>query len=168
MFVKNLLGEGFSSLDKDIEKLTQVLDTVFSKYDLSPKEVLEALSKQKQDTLPLSVFSTKKLSVLEIVVKYLKENKEMRYSDIARLLNRDQRTIWVTYDNSLKKSKKKLFDKGGADIPISIFKDRRMPVLVSLVKYLKDDLDYSFSQISGFLNKNYQTVYTSYRRGDQE
>ena len=155
-------------MDKDIEKLTQVLDTVFSKYDLSPKEVLEALSKQKQDTLPLSVFSTKKLSVLEIVVKYLKENKEMRYSDIARLLNRDQRTIWVTYDNSLKKSKKKLSDKGGADIPINIFKDRRMPVLVSLVKYLKDNLDYSFSQISGFLNRNYQTVYTSYRRGDQE
>ena len=53
--------------------------------------------------VPTSVFRNRKLKVLEALVKYLKEQQGMRYSDIARLLNRDPRTVWTVYQKAKKR-----------------------------------------------------------------
>jgi len=47
--------------------------------------------------IPLPVFQSDTLSILECLVRFLKEVQRMRYCDIARLLNRDDRTIWTIY-----------------------------------------------------------------------
>lgn len=156
-------------MQQKVEALALILEDIFSEHNISPDEVLKALSTRTKEVIPLSAFSNSKLSALEIIVKYLKEDKEKKYSEIARLLNRNDRTIWSTYNNAKKKqseplSIKKKQPKDQIFVPVSIFSSRKTSVLESLVIYLKN-LNYSFSQIAEFLKKDYQTIYTSYRRG---
>jgi hypothetical protein len=131
--------------------------------------------------VPLSIFYAN--SSLQAIVSYLKDFMHLTYSDIARILNRDPRTIWVTYNNakknnSLSKTRHdiacdnvdiKEFTRinkefARVNIPLSIFLSRDLSVLESLVFYLKKDYDLSFNDISGLIGKNYQTVWTVYRR----
>ena len=49
---------------------------------------------------PVSVIADKKYSVLESIVKYLKEEYSLTYAQIARILHRDQRTIWTVYNKA--------------------------------------------------------------------
>ena len=57
--------------------------------------------------LPVSVFTDKELGPLESISKYLVENAKMEYSEIAKLLNRDSRSVWSCYRKSKLKTKKK-------------------------------------------------------------
>ncbi|MEM3374004.1 MAG: hypothetical protein QXE31_02165 [Candidatus Woesearchaeota archaeon] len=164
--------------DKSIEALKLLIEYFKEKYNLSTKEILNIVSikdndffKEKDEEIPLKVFYNKKLSALEIIVKYLKENLNMSYHQIAVLLNRDDRTVWTTYNKSLKKQKSS-FNLGSQNmqfnninIPLSIFSNRKKSVLENLVIYLKDNLRFSFKEISELLLKDYQTIYTTYKKG---
>ena len=55
--------------------------------------------------IPLNVFLDRKLSFMESVVYYMKDNLKMTYHEIALSLNRDDRTIWTVYNRALKKKK---------------------------------------------------------------
>ncbi|MFH1649849.1 MAG: hypothetical protein ABIA93_04830 [Candidatus Woesearchaeota archaeon] len=57
-------------------------------------------------TLPSIIFQDRRLAILESIVAYLKEKEKCTYHEIAELTNRDDRTIWTTYQRSLKKRKK--------------------------------------------------------------
>jgi len=57
--------------------------------------------------IPSSIFQDRKLSVLEAMVEYFKEKKNLKYSEIARLLNRDDRTIWTSYQRAKQKRHQK-------------------------------------------------------------
>ena len=48
--------------------------------------------------IPASVLRDRRLSILESIVEYLHDHKNMRFSEISRLLGRDQRTIWTVYN----------------------------------------------------------------------
>lgn len=54
--------------------------------------------------IPSFVFRDRDLAALEALVVYLKDSQGMTYAQIAKLLNRDDRTIWTTY----KRAKQKL------------------------------------------------------------
>ncbi len=56
--------------------------------------------------IPLRILQDRTVAVLEAIVEYLKEERDLRYSEIAELLNRDQRTIWTVYSRAKKKRKK--------------------------------------------------------------
>ena len=60
----------------------------------------------KKVYLPSSIFKDRTLSVLEVMVEYLKEKLNLSYHEIALLLNRDDRTIWTVYQRAKKKRKK--------------------------------------------------------------
>jgi DNA-directed RNA polymerase specialized sigma24 family protein len=53
--------------------------------------------------LPTSIFKNRKLSVLEAITVYLKDKKGLTYAQIARLLNRNDRTVWTSYQRAKKK-----------------------------------------------------------------
>ena len=59
-----------------------------------PKQVSEKIL-----FVPLNIFVSK-LSMLEALVKFLKDDQGLKFSEIAKLLNRDQRTIWTVYNRS--------------------------------------------------------------------
>jgi hypothetical protein len=109
-----------------------------------------------------------KASPLESITRYLVEEKGLRYSKIARLLNRNIRTIWTSYHNSLKKQPYWKPKKSKHSIPVSIFSDRRFSVLESIVVYLKDSLGLKLNEIPAIINKSPSTVYTVYKRSQSK
>jgi DNA-binding CsgD family transcriptional regulator len=135
--------------------------------------------------IPLSIL--KNNSSLEAIVCYLKDIQNLNYSQIASILNRDPRTIWVTYSNSKKKKISLHLDDNLAEysdsshsdflksvhrnlnafkilLPAKIFESRKFSVLESIVLYLKTNHALSFNQIAALLGKNYRTIWTVYKR----
>ena len=126
----------------------------------------EEKTKKEHLEIPLSLFSHRKLGVLETLVKCLKENFSLNYSRIAHLLNRNDRTIWATYNEAKNKLKKKFVIKNEKQqVPINIFSDRKLAPLESLVLYLKDEVRLEIKQIAELLKRNYRTIWLSYRNG---
>lgn len=72
-------------------------------YKNSVKKFNQKLDVKSNFFVPISIFSNLKLSILESIVKYMKENLSLTYHNIAVLLKRDDRTIWTIYNRSLKK-----------------------------------------------------------------
>jgi transposase-like protein len=130
-------------------------------YKTQPQE--SAISLLEEKFVPLSIVSGK--SSLEAIVLYLKDFSRLKFKDIAKLLNRDQRTIWVTYANA--KKKKLILDTENHSqlmLPLNIFYSRNFSILENIVLYLRTTQSLSFNQISDLIGKNYQTVRTVYKR----
>ena len=72
----------------------------------SSKEKSERLEHSDSSIkIPLSIFRDRKLSILESITEYLKEKCNFRFCGIARLLNKDPRTIWTVYSRAKRKRK---------------------------------------------------------------
>jgi hypothetical protein len=99
-----LNGCSFLNNGKKYATVPEWLENVHPKDKKSYKNFLKSVLKEKK--VPLSIFPNK-IGALEAIVKYLKENIKMNYSEIAELLNRDDRTIWTVYQRALKKGDKK-------------------------------------------------------------
>ncbi len=69
--------------------------------------------------IPSSIFKDRNLSVLESLVEYLHTTENMTYHEIAKLLNRDDRTIWTVFNRSSKKRTTQQNGNGHAPIDIS-------------------------------------------------
>ena len=156
------------------------LDLILKKkYNLSIEELLkETKEKQIKEEIeiksdikiPLCIFN-KKLSPAESLCKYLKENKKLRFSEIAKLINRDERSIWTNYNNSVKKIKEKIkYGKKTEEkilVSINIFADRRLSILESVVKYLKER-EYRNYEIAELLGKDQRNIYTVHKRVEKK
>ena len=119
--------------------------------------------------LPVSIFDNKELSALETICKYMKEELKLRYSEIGNLLNRDQRTIWVTYNKGVKKRVERLVvEESEYKIPVSVFKDRRLSVLEALVSYLKDNYNLRYVEIARLLNRDERNIWGVYNKAKKK
>jgi DNA-directed RNA polymerase specialized sigma24 family protein len=112
--------------------------------------------------IPIAVIKNK--SSLQATVVYMKDVLKLDFCDIARQLNRDDRTVWTTYHVGKSKISISSSDKSELTIPVSIFTSRRLSVLESVVFYLKTNHDFSLNEIANLLGKNYRTIWTVYRR----
>ncbi|MBU0894751.1 MAG: sigma-70 region 4 domain-containing protein [Nanoarchaeota archaeon] len=147
---KKILDENFLNfLDENLKDLL-----IFVKQN-------KIKSKLQNIEIPLSIFK-QGLSPAEVVCKYLKENKKLKFSEIAIALNRDQRTIWINYRNSSNKLKEKIKIEKSVLIPINIFKNK-LSILEAIVKYLKD-LGLKNQDIAKLLGKNPNNIWTIYSR----
>ena len=72
-------------------------------YKNSAKKYKNKLDIKSSYYVPISIFSNLKLSILETIVKHMKENQNLSYHNIAILLRRDDRTIWTVYNRALNK-----------------------------------------------------------------
>ena len=143
---------------KENKKLLKEIKKIKEEYKLDDKELIDLI--KKYTPIPISIFRNN--SPLEALVKYLKENLNLRLSEISSLLNRDQRTIWITYDNS-KRSIKELDLSSKITIPLNYFSERGLSILENLTDFLVDQ-KFSLSNISSLLNRDYKTIWTIYRR----
>ena len=118
--------------------------------------------------VPIEIFGTE-LSPAEALVKYLKDYEHNTYSEIGKLLNRDQRGIWGAYDRATKKQTSS-FQVYPSEllIPIEIFQDREYPILEKLVVHLKDDQKLSVKRICEMLDKSKSTIWTVYKRAKRK
>jgi len=89
-------------LDRDIDR---ILDSVRKKHLFVEEEIKKLLKKDKEEiVLPVSIFN-EKLGMLEAASLYLKDELNLSFNDIAKLLKRDYKTIWTSYNKAKKKLK---------------------------------------------------------------
>lgn len=151
--------------NKEIEKFRFLLGELTEEYIKKFKEIYGA---KKKDFIPTNIFN-KKLSPLETIVKYLKENLDLSFKEIGYLLNRNQKTVWQAYKNS--KKKYTLFFKGRDskyNIPISFLKNRKYSILESVVAYLKENCGITYHQTALALNRDERTIWTVYKRAKEK
>lgn len=123
----------------------------------------EALQQRGELRVPVSLFAAK-LSPAEALVKYLKEQERLRYADIARLLNRDQRGIWCTYRRAQRKLPGALaVPPSSHTVPVSRFTDRTLSILEHVVRHLHDQ-DIAHKDIAQLVNKSPSTIATVHSR----
>ena len=113
-------------------------------------------------SIPVSIFFNNACGSLEIISKYLKDCLHLKFHEIASLLNRDDRTIWGSYQAAKHHPCKS--DLTALTIPLSIFRNRAFSVLEQIVGYLKDHHQLKFSQIARLIARDDRTVWTTYHR----
>lgn len=124
--------------------------------------------------IPSYIFKNRQLSVLEVLVQHLKEVRRLKYREIARLLNRDERNIWTVYDRVLKKilalsAVSKQAESGShVLIPSSVFRDRTVSVLEALVEHLHDAERLTYHEIGMLLARDERTIWTAYARSKEK
>lgn len=171
------IGEILSKKDfPDDEELFTVLSDVelkefvktfikHLKHKFNSEQIAELFGKKipLNILLPISIFNNEELGCLETIVRYLKEELNLKFHEIALLLNRNDRTIWAAYNIACKKRKEKSLVKASKFfIPVSIFKDRKFSVLELLVSYLKDNFNLRYFQIAVLLNRDERNIWTAY------
>lgn len=137
--------------------------TIYSRVanSLNKKEMEEMKNIKVELNIPVTIFSNK-LGTLETISKYLKENLGMSYSEIARLLNRNQRTIWTAYNKAVIKQKE-LIEVKETEIflPLSIFAERKYTPLKSIIFFLKK-YELKYSEIAKLLNRDQRNIWKIY------
>jgi len=162
----NKIKQYLNNLEDFENALKSLVDYLEQEKGFSSDEIINLVIKKKPKAveIPVCIFNDK-LSALETIVKYLKENLNLRYSEIAKLLNRNDRTIWTTYSNSRKKfSKRFVVKENKFFIPVSIISNRSLSVLESIVSYMKDNFNLRYSQIALLLCRDQRTIWTVYNR----
>ena len=150
------------SLNKK-ETIRIVIEKLSEKYKVSKNEIKELIN-EKEILIPVTIFN-KRLGGLEAVTRYLKENLNMSYHEIAELLKRDDRTIWTAYNKAREKQKESLkIREAQIHLPISIFKDRNLTVLEATIIYLRDK-KMKYSEIAKSLERDVRNIQTIYSRG---
>lgn len=169
--------------EKDVNSIIPLFLKLKQKLKISSEDLLELIkiielqqkSKISTENLakavkeayfaPIEIFKTRNLAPLETLVKYLKENLNLKFNEISKLLNRTHRAIWGAYKSSIKKQESKFIIKDQKIlVPISIFSDRNFSILESLVKYLKEELNLSHHEIALILVRDDRTIWTVYSR----
>lgn len=176
-------GEGGADADRIISKFKELskydkialvsylISELKRLHDASEQEILgNAITgvlvplKGKDTGIPVGVFGNDALGSLEAVVKFLKEEERLKFSKIAKLLNRSSKTIWATYHNSVKKMPSS-FGSISREIliPASVFSDRSFSTLECIVGFIKD-LGYSNHEVALMLRLDDRTIWTVYDR----
>jgi len=147
---------------EDIEELKSIFEKLKKVYNIDYEDLLKLIKKEKFVCIPVSVFKSS-LAPLEAVVLFLKENVGYNLHKIASNLSRDDRTIWSTYSNAVKKNIE-IEISPEFYLPLSIFCDRKFSILESVVAYLKEEYKLSSKEISKLTGKNPKTIWTVYHR----
>jgi len=166
-------GSNGKSRDTSSESILLAIDNLLGhltdRGDLSYTELIEFLHERRQEkespSVPLSIFRNRSLGSLEALTKFLKEHHSLQYSEIAALLNRDDRTIWSTYDSAQKKhDEPNVVDEDSLWVPAAVFGDRRLGPLEALSIHLRDEHEHSFTEIGRLLNRDTRTIWTTCKR----
>ncbi len=63
----------------------------------------EIISSHSYLTIPTDIFRRYPLAVLESIVVYLKDERNLNFHEIGVLLGRDERNMWTVYHRAKKK-----------------------------------------------------------------
>ena len=143
------------------EKAKELLSLIQKKYAIALDELFAFA---KDLFFPVSILN-EKLTILESLVKYLKEEKLLSLHQIAEALGRDERNIWHILENSKKKYPQKFILKEEKIlIPLSIFSSTKLSALESIVDYLKTEFSFTYHEIALLLKRDDRTIWTVYQR----
>lgn len=117
--------------------------------------------------IPVSILRNRKVSCLEAIIKFLRENVGMKNAAVADVLKRSPQVCWRTYSNAKKKLEDRLETEDGIDIPLSVVRDEKLSVLESIVVYLREQ-EMNFHEIAVALDRDDRTIWTVYHRAKKK
>ncbi|MBN1275096.1 hypothetical protein JXA12_02290 [Candidatus Woesearchaeota archaeon] len=127
-------------------------------------ESLTTTANARPRPIPITVFSDK-LSPLETIVKYLKENEGLTATAIAALLNRSPSTITTTYANATQKHPHPFTaTTTSLTIPLAVIKYRKLSTSEAIVMYLHHYEQLSFATIATHLHRDNRVIWTVHKR----
>jgi hypothetical protein len=164
-YMKENLGMSYHKIAELLNRDERTIWTAYNKSLKKQKEIIKV--KENSIFIPISVLNNRKLTVLESLVLYLK-HKDMKYSEIAKVLNRNQKNIWTIYSriaNSLNEKEIKNITniKVELNIPATIFSNK-LGALETITKYMKENLGMSYPEIAELLNRNQRTIWAAYNK----
>ncbi len=156
----NRIISGFNDFSKGekIYLISRFIEELKKFHNLSEDEILG----KSETSFPIGIFSTDPLSSLEAIVKYLKENLQLKFSKIGKLLNRSNKTIWATYHNASRKMPSS-FDDVSREImiPVSAISNRKFSTLESVVGFIKDR-EHTNHEVAVMLHLDDRTIWAVY------
>jgi DNA-binding NarL/FixJ family response regulator len=143
--------------------ILNILDNLKSEFNVTSRDIILILESHDRSAVPIEIFAERKLSALQALAKYLRENLDYSNKQISSALKKDSRSIWSAYEQS-KTRKKMQFDitKSSMTIPIEIF-SHDQPMLGSLIIYLKE-MGWSNKKIAATLKRSATTTSTIFGR----
>ncbi len=177
--------------------LNRTNKNIWYAYNSSKKKLEKFNEKRIKFAIPITIFQNSNLSVLENIVAYLKDELCLAYSQIAKILHRDDRTIWTAYNKASKKRKSttsqirkykeisKIFVlsynltrkfpiseilkelEQEPFIPADIF-SKKLGIFESIVKFLVENYNLSNSEIAHLLNRPYASIWNSYSKSKEK
>jgi len=159
---QNVGGSTFESLFTEFIK---------EKFNITPdylsKLVLEDVS--RKNSIPVSILRSEKLSSLEAIVKFLRENRKLSYNMMAELLYRKPKALSSTYTVAHRKMHatfSTIIDDDKSRIPFTAFTNR-LSVLECICTYLKSQ-NHSYADIARMISKDQRTVWTVCKRAEKK
>lgn len=105
-YLKEVRGLPFIAIGKLLNRHPASLTTSYRRSLIKDREPFTARQlRSSVIKIPLKIFSARKLAPLEALVWYLSDDLGLRPCDIARLLHKDQRTVWTVKNRATKKLK---------------------------------------------------------------
>lgn len=151
------------ALDPEFCQLKELYKKVKEKHALQSAAFFQKLEEQ-EILIPVTIF-TKELSGLEAICTYLRDHLHLSNKNIAHLLNRSEKTTWQAYHSG----KKKALAPNVASptmymIQVSDIRSRKLSVLETIVKHLKETFHLSYHAIAQLLMRDDRTIWTVYHR----
>ncbi len=166
-YMKENLGLSYHDIAEILKRDDRTIWTACKKANEKQEGKIENRDVGKEIYLPMEIFENRDFTPLESIINYLKV-KGMKYSEIGRLLDRDERNIWTVYNRMKKKFSTESLESKVEDIsfdglPTSIF-NKELGTLESISKYMKENLGMSYKEIANELNRDQRTIWSSYHK----
>jgi DNA-binding CsgD family transcriptional regulator len=151
------------------ELASNIINELLKSYKIDKttlKSVLvEAVNKleRMESSIPISIFSSK-ITVLESLVKFFVEEEKLTLRQVAKILNRNEKNLWHTYNNAKKKFSGSLDLNSDVYVPKVLFAKSKCSPTEAVVLYLHEELELSYAQIANLLQRNQRTIWTTYKR----
>lgn len=149
-----------------VDMFSQITSRLKQKYNYSNEEIFRLWNNEDVLPVPVAIFAGK-LSPAEALAKFLKENHELSYREIAGLIGRDERGVWANYKRAAKKMPWHFEINDSIAVPVSIFNSNKS-ILEALVSYLKDVKKLRNKKIAQLLNKNPANIWTVSSRANKK
>ena len=149
------------------ELIRKALDELNHDHDIGSADVFKYLREKKSsEKIPVYIFR-QGISPLQAAVKFLVENLFFRFNEIANLLNRDERTIWSTY-NSVRIRYPGTIKEEYCEhyVDLDVFRDRNFSFLENLCMHLRERYSLRYCKIAEILGKDERTIWTACRRAE--
>ncbi|MDO8643051.1 MAG: hypothetical protein Q7R76_05750 [Candidatus Woesearchaeota archaeon] len=163
-------GKAESSTASDVNTL--LLHDLFSHFLKLMKDQgmsygqLSQLYNAEETSVPVEIFA-KKLSPSEAVCKFLKENRNKSFHEIAVLLQRDDRSVWTSYTRAVHKQKSLfIISQPSPTIPLSVLANRQFSFLESVILHLAQTM--KPMAIARLLHRSAPIIYTVLSRARQK
>lgn len=161
-FIKSSSNENSFELNLELEYVNQEIHHENNLF-------LRKTQKKHSYSVPCEVFR-QGFSGLGAIIKYLKEEENLTYSQISKAINRDQRTVWTTYSKvktKVPEQLKKFSKKEKRSFSTNILKNRDLSILENVSVYLKES-GLTLKEISNELGRDSKTIWTALNRAKKK